>query len=176
MSAAIFEHVVKRYGAGGRPAVDDCSLTVEEGQLVVLLGPSGCGKTTLLKMVNRINGEIEAGALAAGLLAVLVDLLLRLLEYWTARYSGRTPAPAGGGRRAAAGCGEVPRGPAAALSKRLYETRPQPHGRAGVLKGLTAQRVRGLSRRCLAVRLLCSPRQARGAAIRFCPVPPRAAP
>jgi osmoprotectant transport system ATP-binding protein len=34
--------------------VDDCSLTVEEGQLVVLLGPSGCGKTTLLKMVNRI--------------------------------------------------------------------------------------------------------------------------
>ena len=54
MSAVIFEHVVKRYGAGGRPAVDDCSLTVEEGQLVVLLGPSGCGKTTLLKMVNRI--------------------------------------------------------------------------------------------------------------------------
>ena len=54
MSAVIFEHVVKRYGAGGRPAVDDCSLTVEEGQFVVLLGPSGCGKTTLLKMVNRI--------------------------------------------------------------------------------------------------------------------------
>ena len=54
MSAVIFEHVVKRYGVAGRPAVDDCSLTVEEGQLVVLLGPSGCGKTTLLKMVNRI--------------------------------------------------------------------------------------------------------------------------
>jgi osmoprotectant transport system permease protein len=48
------------------------------------------------------NGEIEAGALAVGLLAVLADLLLRLLEYWAARYSGRAPAPAGRGRRAAA--------------------------------------------------------------------------
>lgn len=63
MSAVVFEHVVKRYGAGGRAAVDDCSLTVEEGQFVVLLGPSGCGKTTLLKMVNRIieptSGHIQ---------------------------------------------------------------------------------------------------------------------
>ena len=54
MSAVVFEHVSKRYAAAGRAAVDDCSLTVEEGQFVVLLGPSGCGKTTLLKMVNRI--------------------------------------------------------------------------------------------------------------------------
>ncbi len=54
MSAVVFEHVAKRYGETGRSAVDDCSLTVEEGQFVVLLGPSGCGKTTLLKMVNRI--------------------------------------------------------------------------------------------------------------------------
>ncbi len=55
MSAVVFEHVVKQYAPGSRAAVDDCSLTVEEGQFVVLLGPSGCGKTTLLKMVNRIN-------------------------------------------------------------------------------------------------------------------------
>ncbi len=63
MSAIVFEHVVKRYGTGGRAAVDDCSLAVEEGQFVVLLGPSGCGKTTLLKMVNRIieptSGHIQ---------------------------------------------------------------------------------------------------------------------
>ncbi len=59
MSAVVFEHVVKRYGDGGRAAVDDCSLTVEEGQFVVLLGPSGCGKTTLLKMVNRIIEPIS---------------------------------------------------------------------------------------------------------------------
>jgi multiple sugar transport system ATP-binding protein len=32
-------------------AVDDVSLTVEDGDFLVLLGPSGCGKTTLLRMI-----------------------------------------------------------------------------------------------------------------------------
>lgn len=54
MSAVSYEQVSKRYAAGGAAAVEDCSLSIEEGQFVVLLGPSGCGKTTLLKMVNRI--------------------------------------------------------------------------------------------------------------------------
>ncbi len=49
-----FDHVSKRFPGTERPAVDDCSLTVEEGKFIVLLGPSGCGKTTLLKMVNRL--------------------------------------------------------------------------------------------------------------------------
>lgn len=52
--AISFEHVSKRFPAATRPAVDDVSLEVAEGDLVVLLGPSGCGKTTLLKMVNRL--------------------------------------------------------------------------------------------------------------------------
>jgi putative spermidine/putrescine transport system ATP-binding protein len=39
----------KRYG--GAVAVDDVSLDVAEGEMVVLLGPSGCGKTTTLRMV-----------------------------------------------------------------------------------------------------------------------------
>src|SRR5439155_19842556 len=49
-----FRHVTKRYSASGPPAVDDLSLTVPAGQVVVLVGPSGCGKTTTLKMVNRL--------------------------------------------------------------------------------------------------------------------------
>jgi len=61
-SAVIFEHVTKRFPAATHPAVDDVSLDVPSGSLVVLLGPSGCGKTTLLKMVNRLyeydNGRI----------------------------------------------------------------------------------------------------------------------
>lgn len=36
------------------PAVDDLSMTVEEGEVCVLVGPSGCGKTTTMKMINRL--------------------------------------------------------------------------------------------------------------------------
>ena len=46
------ERVTKRYPAG--PAVDELTLTVEEGELLVLLGGSGSGKTTTLKMINRL--------------------------------------------------------------------------------------------------------------------------
>ncbi|MGI9015669.1 MAG: betaine/proline/choline family ABC transporter ATP-binding protein [Euzebya sp.] len=36
------------------PAVDDLSLEIPEGEIVILVGPSGCGKTTTMKMINRI--------------------------------------------------------------------------------------------------------------------------
>ncbi|MEK7387039.1 MAG: ATP-binding cassette domain-containing protein, partial [candidate division NC10 bacterium] len=45
------EHVTKRFGAGGAPAVDDLSLAVERGRILALLGPSGCGKTTTLRLI-----------------------------------------------------------------------------------------------------------------------------
>jgi len=41
--------ISKRFGRVH--AVDDVSLTIEEGDFFTLLGPSGCGKTTLLRMV-----------------------------------------------------------------------------------------------------------------------------
>jgi osmoprotectant transport system ATP-binding protein len=49
-----FRHVAKRYSPTGPPAVEDLSLTVPAGEVVVLVGPSGCGKTTSLKLVNRL--------------------------------------------------------------------------------------------------------------------------
>ncbi|WP_085522483.1 ABC transporter ATP-binding protein [Tuberibacillus sp. Marseille-P3662] len=49
-----FKNVTKIYEENQK-AVDDVSLTVPDGETVVLLGPSGCGKTTLLRMVNRLN-------------------------------------------------------------------------------------------------------------------------
>ncbi len=30
---------------GGKPALEDINLTLESGELLVVLGPSGCGKT-----------------------------------------------------------------------------------------------------------------------------------
>ncbi|MEX2561848.1 MAG: ATP-binding cassette domain-containing protein [Nitriliruptoraceae bacterium] len=48
------EHVTKRYEGGQAPAVEDLSMVIPRGELVVLVGPSGCGKTTILKMINRV--------------------------------------------------------------------------------------------------------------------------
>jgi osmoprotectant transport system ATP-binding protein len=45
-------NLTKRYGS--TTAVDDLSLTVAAGEMLVLLGGSGSGKTTTLKMINRL--------------------------------------------------------------------------------------------------------------------------
>ncbi len=48
------EHVTRVYPGQSAPAVDDLSMDIRAGELVVLVGPSGCGKTTTLKMINRV--------------------------------------------------------------------------------------------------------------------------
>ena len=42
-------HLSAEYG--GKAVLDDINLTVDEGELLVVLGPSGCGKTTLLNLI-----------------------------------------------------------------------------------------------------------------------------
>ncbi|MDQ6693764.1 MAG: ABC transporter ATP-binding protein [Chloroflexota bacterium] len=61
-----FEHVTKRFPGTNSAAVNDVSLIVPQGNLVVLLGPSGCGKTTLLKMVNRLYEHDSGRILVEG--------------------------------------------------------------------------------------------------------------
>src|SRR5438552_9458985 len=39
---------------GGAAIIDRLSLTVSQGETLVLLGESGCGKTTTLRLVNRL--------------------------------------------------------------------------------------------------------------------------
>jgi len=39
--------------------VHDCSLTVEEGEILVLMGLSGSGKSTLLRAVNGLNPVVR---------------------------------------------------------------------------------------------------------------------
>jgi multiple sugar transport system ATP-binding protein len=47
----------------GTKAVDHASLTIPDGQLVVLVGPSGCGKTTMLRMIAGLE-RITSGTLS----------------------------------------------------------------------------------------------------------------
>jgi osmoprotectant transport system ATP-binding protein len=66
MPAIEIRDVSKHYPNASRPAVDRVSLSVAEGEFIVLLGPSGCGKTTLLKMVNRLHETSEGQIFVEG--------------------------------------------------------------------------------------------------------------
>ena len=57
------DHVDKFYG--GFQAINDVSMTINEGEFFTLLGPSGCGKTTLLRMIAGFN-SIEKGEIRFG--------------------------------------------------------------------------------------------------------------
>jgi multiple sugar transport system ATP-binding protein len=61
-----FDRVSKIYpGSGGALAVDSLSLSVADGEFMVLVGPSGCGKTTALRMVAGLE-EITDGTVSIG--------------------------------------------------------------------------------------------------------------
>src|SRR6185369_1385523 len=63
MASLEITNLVKRYG--DFHAVRDVSLSVADGEFLVLLGPSGCGKTTTLRMVagfiEPTAGEVKLG-------------------------------------------------------------------------------------------------------------------
>src|SRR5437588_73731 len=64
MASIELENVTKEF-AGGVVAVDDVSLTIADGEFMVLVGPSGCGKSTLLRMIAGLE-EVTEGSISIG--------------------------------------------------------------------------------------------------------------
>jgi multiple sugar transport system ATP-binding protein len=63
MAEVVLTDVVKTYGTV--VAVDNVSLTMEDGEFVTLVGPSGCGKTTTLNLIAGLL-DITSGTIAIG--------------------------------------------------------------------------------------------------------------
>ena len=60
MPSVSFDHVTKRFGDVS--VVEDFSLRVEDGELLVLVGGSGSGKSTILRMVAGLE-EVSTGTI-----------------------------------------------------------------------------------------------------------------
>lgn len=58
-----FEHVTYTYPEGASPALNDLSLELPEGQLILVVGPSGAGKSTLLRCLNGLVPHFSGGML-----------------------------------------------------------------------------------------------------------------
>ena len=57
------EHLIKKYG--DQVILDDVSLDVKKGEVIVVVGPSGCGKSTLLRCINALE-PIQGGLVKLG--------------------------------------------------------------------------------------------------------------
>jgi multiple sugar transport system ATP-binding protein len=64
MAEIVLDRVTKSY-AGGATAVKDLSITIADGEFIILVGPSGCGKSTTLNMIAGLE-EISSGELRIG--------------------------------------------------------------------------------------------------------------
>src|ERR1700748_1858242 len=60
----VLANVTKSY-PDGATAVNDLSLTIAEGEFIILVGPSGCGKSTTLNMIAGLE-DISSGELLIG--------------------------------------------------------------------------------------------------------------
>jgi multiple sugar transport system ATP-binding protein len=64
MAAVLTRNIVKKFGEV--PAVDGITLTVPDGEFMVLLGPSGCGKTTFLRIICGLEKQTSGDLLIGG--------------------------------------------------------------------------------------------------------------
>src|ERR1700758_4318597 len=64
MAAVLTRDIVKIFGEVS--AVNGISLTVPDGEFMVLLGPSGCGKTTFLRIICGLEKQTSGDLMIGG--------------------------------------------------------------------------------------------------------------
>jgi len=64
MAEIVLDRVTKSY-PDGATAVNDLSVTIADGEFIILVGPSGCGKSTTLNMIAGLE-DITSGELRIG--------------------------------------------------------------------------------------------------------------
>ena len=84
MARVELRHVSKRFGTV--VAVDDVSLTVADGEFLVLVGPSGCGKSTILRIIAGLEEETSGsvsigGSVVTGMPPKLRDIAMVFQNY-----------------------------------------------------------------------------------------------
>jgi len=65
MASVSFKGATRLYPGGNRPAVDQMTLDIADGEFLVLVGPSGCGKSTTLRMLAGLE-EVNEGNIFIG--------------------------------------------------------------------------------------------------------------
>ena len=63
MAEVVLTNVSKSFGK--TVAIDDVSMTIDDGAFVVLLGPTGAGKTTTLRLISGLE-KLDAGSVHIG--------------------------------------------------------------------------------------------------------------
>ena len=64
MSIVHIDSLTYTYGGSAEPVLRDCSLTVDAGEMVLVVGPSGCGKSTLLRAINGLVPHFYGGTMS----------------------------------------------------------------------------------------------------------------
>ena len=65
------ENVVKQFGSF--TAINNISLSIAEGEVVVIIGPSGSGKSTVLRTINQLERH-DSGRIIVDGMEVTDDL------------------------------------------------------------------------------------------------------
>jgi multiple sugar transport system ATP-binding protein len=93
MAEIVLDRVTKSY-PNGATAVKDLSITIADGEFIILVGPSGCGKSTTLNMIAGLE-DISAGELRIG--GQRVNETAKILDLTD--FLDRKPAQLSGGQR-----------------------------------------------------------------------------